>query len=440
VGVLDVDVGAALLAALNQGGLGRPSRQLDLDVLDRGAAAGLLGVERVEAADDDARLADVADVGDLRVLQDRTLDHELAVLDLDRGYLHGHPGAEAGGEAGPDLEAEQTAAEQRVADPVVGDHLRHRVDDRLGETLRHALGAVDLRRPVFAEPGSSLVGNVADHQRGRLTADFSGQLGGLGDGAEAVFVEVALVVVEGVNQDACHLDQFPLVQPGDDLFDRLVGVLVFDDLARFLGRGRGEGQDLRLGAGLADLAGVDPDVTGTLVVERLLFRAHDRFQRRVARLVDRVADADHGRQLDLDGVVAVLGLALAAQLAVVDVDLDHLRQRGHLQVVGHHGTDRVALAVVRLLAQQDQVGLLGLEHLGQRVAGGADVGARQGVVGQLHRAVGAEGDGLVQGSDGGFGTHGHRHDLLDRDRATLLDLHGRLEGVRVEGVEVFLAA
>jgi hypothetical protein len=62
------------------------------------------------------------------------------------------------------------------------------------------------------------------------------------------------------------------------------------------------------------------------------------------------------------------------------------------------------------------------------------------VVGQLHRAVGAEGDGLVQGTDGGFGTHGHRDDLLDRDRPTLLDLHRSLEGVRVEGVEVFLTA
>ena len=175
------------------------------------------------------------------------------------------------------------------------------------------------------------------------------------------------------------------------------------------------------------------------VVERFLFRAHDRFQRRVARLVDRVTDADHGRQLDLDGVVAVLGLALAAELAVVDVDLDHLGQRRHLQVVGDDRADRVALAVIGLLAEQDQVRALGLEHLGQRVAGRADVGARQGIVGQLDRAVGAEGDGLVQGADGGVGTHGHRDDLLDRDRATLLDLHGSLEGVRIEGVEVFLA-
>ena len=98
-------------------------------------------------------------------------------------------------------------------------------------------------------------------------------------------------------------------------------------------------------------------------VERLLLRAHDRLQRRVARLVDRVADRDHGRELDLDRVVAVLGLALAAQRAAVDVHLDHLRQRRHLQVVGDDRADRVALAVVGLLAEQHEVGLLLLERL-----------------------------------------------------------------------------
>ena len=120
---------------------------------------------------------------------------------------------------------------------------------------------------------------------------------------------------------------------------------------------------------------VDPDVAGGLGVERLLLRPHDRLQRRVAGLVDRVADGDHGGQVDLDRVIAVLGLALADELAVLDVDLDHLGQRRHLQVVGDDGADRVALAVVGLLAEQDEVGLLGLEHLRERVAGGADVGA-----------------------------------------------------------------
>ena len=72
-----------------------------------------------------------------------------------------------------------------------------------------------------------------------LAADLAGQLRRLGDRAERVLVEVALVVVEGVDQDACHLDQLPLVEPGDDLFDRLVGVLVLDDLAGLLWRAAG---------------------------------------------------------------------------------------------------------------------------------------------------------------------------------------------------------
>src|SRR4051794_12498745 len=377
VGVFDVDVGAALLAALDQLRLARPLRELDVDVDDLGAAAALVEVEGVEAADDDAGLGDVADVGDLGVLQDRPLDYQLPVLDFDRGDLHRHPGVEPGGEPGADLEAEQTAAEQGVGEALVLDDFRHRVDDRLGQTLGNVFGPVDLGGAVVAERSAGVVGNLADHQRSGFAADFAGQLGGLGDRSERVLVEVALVVVEGVNQDACHLDQLPLVEPSDDLFDRLVGVLVLDDLARFLGRRRVQRQHAGLRAAFADVAAVDADVAGRLRVERFLFRAHDRFQARVARLVDRVTDADHGGQLDLDRVVAVLGLALAAQLALGDVDLDHLRQRRHLQVVGDDGADRVALAVIGLLAQQDQVGALGLENLRQRVAGRADVGARQ---------------------------------------------------------------
>ena len=191
-------------------------------------------------------------------------------------------------------------------------------------------------------------------------------------------------------------------------------------------------------AGLADAVGLDADVADGVRVERLLLRAHDRLEARVARLVDRVTDADHGRQLDLDGVVAVLGLALAGDLAVGGVHLDHLGQRRHLQVVGHDCADRVALAVVRLLAQQDQVGALLLEHLGQGVARGGDVGALEGVVGKVHRAVGAQGDGLVQGADGAVGAHRHGDDLLDVGSA-LLHLHRSLDGVRVEGVQVLLA-
>jgi hypothetical protein len=109
-------------------------------------------------------------------------------------------------------------------------------------------------------------------------------------------------------------------------------------------------------------------------------------------------------------------------------------------VVGDDGADRVALAVVGLLPQQHEVGLLGGQGLGQRVAGGGYVGAGQRPVGQVDRAVGAERDGLVEGADGALRPHRHRDDLVHVDGAALLDLHGGLDGVGVERVEVLLTA
>jgi len=53
-----------------------------------------------------------------------------------------------------------------------------------------------------------IVGDVADHQRGGLPADLGGQLRRLGDRPERVLVEVALVVVQGVDQDASHYRSF----------------------------------------------------------------------------------------------------------------------------------------------------------------------------------------------------------------------------------------
>ena len=76
---------------------------------------------------------------DLRVLQDRALGDELAVLGADVGDLHADAGVQARGQAGADLEAEQAAAEQRVLVAAGLDRRRHRVDDR----LRQALGTLD---------------------------------------------------------------------------------------------------------------------------------------------------------------------------------------------------------------------------------------------------------------------------------------------------------
>src|SRR3954452_7526362 len=72
LGVLDVHVGAALLAALDHPRAGREVRELDVEVLDGCGAVGLLRLEGVQAPDDDA-LALVARRGDRRVAQDRAL-------------------------------------------------------------------------------------------------------------------------------------------------------------------------------------------------------------------------------------------------------------------------------------------------------------------------------------------------------------------------------
>ena len=64
-----------------------------------------------------------------------SLGQQRAVLDAHRRDLHGDAGAEARRQARADLEAEQAAAEQRVALPVVLDDLGHHVDDGLSQTF-----------------------------------------------------------------------------------------------------------------------------------------------------------------------------------------------------------------------------------------------------------------------------------------------------------------
>src|SRR4051794_11283548 len=225
---LDVDVGAALLAARDDVGLLGLRRQLGRDRLDRGvAAAGLLDLERVEAGDDDA-LVLVARGRDRRVAQDRALGGQLAVDDVDARDLHGHAGVDAGGEAGADLEAEQAAAEDGVLVVAAVEQLAQRVDDGAGEALG-ALGLVDLRRAVLAQRVGQLVADaLADDDRVGLAAELARETGGLGHGAQRVLVEGALVV-ERVDQDVAHRcgspisvrkglgEELALVEPGDDL-------------------------------------------------------------------------------------------------------------------------------------------------------------------------------------------------------------------------------
>jgi hypothetical protein len=84
--------------------------------------------------------------------------------------------------------------------------------------------------------------------------------------------------------------------------------------------------------------------------------------------------------------------------------------------------------------------LLASERLRERVARGRDIRTGKRVVAEMDRAIGAERHCLVERADRALGPHRHRHDLLDLDDATFLDLHRRLDRVRVVGVERSLAA
>ena len=69
-----------------------------------------------------------------------------------------------------------TRGEQRVLEAVVGDDLRHRVDDGLGEALG-AAGAEDLRGAERPERAAELVAEVvpAEDERVALAADLAGE-------------------------------------------------------------------------------------------------------------------------------------------------------------------------------------------------------------------------------------------------------------------------
>ena len=110
-------------------------------------------------------------------------------------------------------------------------------------------------------------------------------------------------------------------------------------------------------------------------------------------------------------------------------------------MVGHDGADRVALAVVRLLAEQDEVGRLLLQHLAPARSRwrATSEPASASSVRWTERSAPSE-TALWSARTALSGPIVTATTSSTCDRAALLDLHGRLDGVRVEGVEVLLAA
>ena len=177
---------------------------------------------------------------------------------------------------------------------------------------------------------------------------------------------------------------------------------------------------------------VDAEVGGLLHVERLLLRLHDVGQRGIARLVEAQVGGDDGRQLDLQRLEAAVDLARDERRLALDHELGGERRLRPAEQGREHLAGLIAVVVDRLLAEDDEGRLLGVDHaleqLGDRqrldrLAFGrldqdAAVGAhRQRGADRLLRLGRADGDG---------------DDLLDV--ALLLEPHGFLDGDLVEGV------
>ena len=263
-----------------------------------------------------------------------------------------------------------------------------------GEDGGRAVGA------GLAGQGRELV--VADEHRG----DVGIERGSLGEHAERSRRARLLVVLE---EDEETHTQVALRQVVEDGLRR--GAVVLDRDRAGTGRRRTDAEHDGLRAGDTERVGGDPEVGRGQRVERLLLRAHHPLQRRVARLVDRVAHGHDGGQRCLDAVVAHLGLALDLDQAVAERELRRLRHERQLQPLGDRGPEHRAATVGGLLPEQDEVGRLPLEHGGEHAARRDQVGAGDRVVVDEHRTVGAHAQGGAQRLRRRRGAHRDDHDL-----------------------------
>jgi hypothetical protein len=146
---------------------------------------------------------------------------------------------------------------------------------------------------------------------------------------------------------------------------------------------------------------------------------------------------DHRGERCLDHVVPELRLPLATDQAVRERQLGYLRDQRATQPVRERGPEDGPVRVVGLLAEEDQVGLLPLERLRERVARGDEVGACRGVVGHEHDPIGAHRERLPERIERSRRPERDEHDL--RRGVVPLQPQGLLDGVRVEGIQRRLA-
>ena len=222
----------------------------------------------------------------------------------------------------------------------------------------------------------------------------------------------------------------------DDALERLAVVL---DLLAGLALGRGaDGHDLLAGTRPADLVGTEAEVGDGHLVDRLVLRRHDPLERGVAGL-DHTGGHAHDRgQRRLDLVVAGLGLALDADLAVADLDVLGERERRPAEQLGDLGGDGAGVAVGRLGGGEHEVDVAGaLDRLGEHLGRGQRVGAGERVVGDEDRLGRAHRERGAQARDLAVGRHRDQDDLTAARLVGELERH--LDAVGVGVVEDELA-
>ena len=199
--------------------------------------------------------------------------------------------------------------------------------------------------------------------------------------------------------------------------------------------------DLHLDAGLATrrLAGlehlqprrdVDAKALRRLLVDRLLLCLHDVGQAGIARLVEAQIGGDNRGRFELYRLQAAVNLARDQEAVALD---HHLGGEGALRPGGErsqHLAGLIAIVIDRLLAHDDEAGLLLLDHRLE------NLGHRQ----RFERLVGFHQDAAV-GAHGQRGANGLGHltcsDRNDDDLARLalfLEPERLLDGDLVEGV------
>ena len=311
VGVLDRRPLALLVGLLDHRRRQREVLQARLELLDLRAAAALLRLERARADEREARLGAPADVDVDRVAERRALADELAVLDRRDP---------SGPSSGPRRAARRGRRRRRprARSPRTGRR-RSRPRRRASRARRRAAAAAACRaatssitwtrcapkrpasaaRPSTPEPSSTASASPSAAALPSTPSESFCSLPSWCSRKTRDFI--------GAFFSARNSTIFSAAEPSSSIFcDVAAGGRV---VQRHDGRAR---------AGLAGLLGRHAEVGERERLLRLLLRAHDPLQRRVARLVDRVRDGDHGGQRRLDHVVAELGLALAARLAVLD--------------------------------------------------------------------------------------------------------------------------